>query len=71
MSFLSELTIGIPRLPCGITMPTAVLTTVKLVNSVTSDSDNSFNFVISAWPTSVSRLSWSHVLMNREEIDDK
>ena len=44
--FLSELTIGIPRLPGLFRMSTAVSSTIELVNSVTYDSVNLFNFAI-------------------------
>jgi len=44
MVFLSTLTIVIPRLPCLFRMAKAVSSTAELVNSVTSDSVNSFNF---------------------------
>ena len=43
-----ELTIGIPRLPCRSSMAKAVSSTVELVNRVTSDTVNSFNFEICA-----------------------
>jgi len=52
-------------------MAKAVSSTVELVNPVTSDSVNLFNFVMGAFPASVSPLSWSHVVMNGEELDDK
>jgi hypothetical protein len=41
-----KLTIVIPRLPCRLRMAKAVSLTVKLVNSVTSDCVNLFNFVM-------------------------
>ena len=44
--FLCKLTIVIPRLPCLFRLAKAVSATVKLVNSVTSDSVNSFNFAM-------------------------
>jgi hypothetical protein len=44
--FLGTLTIVIPRLPYLFRMAKAVLSTVELVNSVTSDSVNSFNFAM-------------------------
>jgi len=47
--FLCELTIRIPRLPCRFNMANTVSSTVELVNSVTSDSVNSFNFAICAF----------------------
>jgi len=46
MIFLCELTIVIPRLPCLFRMAKAVASTVELVNSVTSDFVNSFNFAM-------------------------
>jgi len=46
MIFLSEFTIVIPQLPCVFRMAKAVLSTFELVNSVTSDSVNPFNFVM-------------------------
>jgi len=49
MTRLSELTIEIPRLPCLLRMPKAVSSTFELVNSVTSDSVNSFNFAMWAF----------------------
>jgi len=49
--FLSELTIGIPRLPGLFRMSTAVSSTIELVNSVTYDSVNLFNFAIWAFPS--------------------
>jgi len=51
MTWLSELTIEIPRLPCLLRMSKAVSSTVELVDSVTSDSVNSFNFAIWAFAT--------------------
>jgi len=42
-------TIVISRLPCLIRMANAVTSTVELVNSVTSDAVNSFNFVMWAF----------------------
>jgi hypothetical protein len=44
--FLCKLTIVIPRLPCLFKMVKAVSSTVEVVNSVTSVSDNSFNFAM-------------------------
>jgi len=49
--FLCEITIVIPRLPCLFRMAKAVLSTVELINSVTSDSVNSFNFAMWAFAT--------------------
>jgi len=49
MIFLCKLTIVIPRLPCLFKMAKAVSLTVELVNSVTSDSVNSFNFAMWAF----------------------
>jgi len=46
MIFLCELTIVIPRLPCLFRMAKAVASTVELVNSVSSDFVNSFNFAM-------------------------
>jgi len=71
MTWLSELTIEIPRLLCLLRMAKAVSSTVEIVNSVTSDSVNSFNLAMWALPASVSPLSWSHVLMDGEEHDEK
>jgi len=45
-NFFSKLTIVIPRVPCLFRIAKAVSSTVKLVNSVTSDSVNSFNFAM-------------------------
>jgi len=42
--FLCKITIVIPQLPCLFRMANTVSSTVELVNSVTSDSVNSFNF---------------------------
>jgi len=70
MNFLCELTIRIPRLPSLLSMAKAVLPTVELVNSVTSDSVNLFYFGMSALPASVCPLSWSHVQMDGEALDD-
>ena len=47
--FLCELPIGIPRLPCHFSMAKAVSATVELINSVTSDTVNLFNFAICAF----------------------
>jgi len=47
--FLCTLTIVIPRLPCLFKMAKAVSSTVIVVNSVTSDSVNSFNFAMWAF----------------------
>jgi len=49
MTWLSEITIVIPPLPCLLSMAKAVSSTVELVNSVTSDSVNSFNFAMWAF----------------------
>jgi len=49
LNFLCKLTIMIPRRPCLIKMAKAVSSTVVLVNSVMSDSVNSFNFVMWAF----------------------
>jgi len=49
MTFLSELTIGIPRLPWLVRMPKAASSTVELVNSVTSNSVNLFNLAMWAF----------------------
>jgi len=49
MVFLCKLTIVIPRLSCLFRMAKAVSSTVELVNSVTSDSVNSFNFALWAF----------------------
>jgi len=49
MIFLCEHTIVIPRLRCLFTMAKAVSSSVKLLNSVTSDSVNSFNFAMWAF----------------------
>ena len=46
LNFLCELTIGIRRLPCRLSMVKAVSLTIELVNSVTSDNVNLFNFEI-------------------------
>jgi len=48
-NFLGELTILIPRLPCLLRMVKAVSSTVELVNSVTSDSVNSYKFAMCAF----------------------
>jgi len=47
--WLSEHTIVIPRLHCLFSMAKAVSSTVGLVNSVSSDSVNSFNFAMWAF----------------------
>jgi len=49
MNFSCELTIVIPRLPCLFNMASAASSTVELVNSVTSNSVSSFNFVMCAF----------------------
>jgi hypothetical protein len=46
MILLWKLTFVIPLLPCHFGMAKAVSATVELVNSVTSDSVNSFNFAM-------------------------
>jgi hypothetical protein len=46
MNILCELTVGIPRLPSLLRMAKAVSSTVEQVNSVTSDSINSFNITM-------------------------
>jgi len=46
MIFLCKLTIVITRLPCLFMMAKAVSSTVELVNSVTSDYVNLFNFAM-------------------------
>jgi hypothetical protein len=70
MICLSELTIVIPRLPCLFTMAKAVSSTVELVNSVTSESVKSLTLQCELLPVSVSPLSWTHDLMDGEELDD-
>jgi len=70
MIFLCEHTIVIPRLPCLFRMSKAVPWTVELVNSGTSNSVNLFNFAMWAFASKCSPLSWSHVLMDGEELDD-
>jgi len=47
--YLGTLTIVIPRLPCLFRKAKAVSSTIELVNSVTSDSVNSFNFAMWAF----------------------
>jgi len=77
MNFLWDLTFEIPRLPGHFKMTAAASSTVELANSVTSPSVNSLNFGM--WvtlgcelvPASVSPMSWSHVLMDGEELDEK
>jgi hypothetical protein len=49
MHLLYELTIVIPKLPCFFRMVKAVSSTVKLVNSVISDTVNLFIFVLLAF----------------------
>jgi len=49
MTWLSVLTMEIPRLPCLLRMAKAVSSTVELVNSVTSYPVNSFNFAMWAF----------------------
>jgi hypothetical protein len=44
--FLCKLTIVIPQLPCLFRMAKAGSSTIELLNSVTSDSVNSFNFAM-------------------------
>ena len=51
MIWLCELTIVIPWHPCLFRMAKAVSSTVKVVNSVTSDSVNSFNIAMRAFAT--------------------
>jgi len=46
MNLLCKVNIEIPQLPCLLKMTKAVSSTVEQVNSVTSDSVNSFNFVM-------------------------
>jgi len=48
-NFLCKLTIGIPRLPCRLSLAKAVSSTVELVHLVTSDTLNLFNFAIRAF----------------------
>jgi len=49
MNFLCELRIEIPRLDCLFSTAKAVSSTVELVNSVTSDCINLFNFAMRAF----------------------
>jgi len=49
----------------------AVSSTIEQVNSKTSNADNSVDFAMCALPACVSLLSWSHVLMDGKELDDK
>jgi len=46
MIFFCKLTIVIPQLPCCFRMAIAVSSTIELVNSVTSDSVEQFNFAM-------------------------
>jgi hypothetical protein len=46
---LCVLTIGIPQLASRLSMARAVSANIELVNSVTSDTVNSFNFAICAF----------------------
>jgi len=71
MNFLCKLTIVIAGLPCLFNKFNAVSSTVVLVNSEPSNSANSFNFAMCALPASVSAWSWSDVLMDGEELDDR
>jgi len=71
MDFLWKFTIVIPRLPSRFSMANAVSSTFEVVNSVTYKSVNSFNLAMCALPASVSPLSWSHILTDGEEVDDK
>jgi hypothetical protein len=52
-------------------MAEAISSTVELVNSVTSDCVKFFNFAMSTFASKCSPLSWSHILMDGEELDDK
>jgi len=49
MNFVCKLTIVIPRLFCLFSQTKAVSVTVELFKSVSSDSTNSFHFVMCAW----------------------
>jgi len=71
MICLCKLAIVIPRLARLLRMAKDASSTAKLVNSVTSDSVNSFNFAMWDFARKCSPLSWSHVLMDGEELDDK
>jgi len=71
MNILYEHSIVIPWPACPFSMPNAVSMTIKLVNSVTSDSVNSSTFQCALLAVSIYPFSWSHVLMAGEEIDDK
>jgi len=44
---------------------------IVLVNSETSNSVHSFHFAMFALPASVSPWSWTHVLMDGDELDGK
>jgi len=48
MNFVCELTIGMPLLPFLLSMGKAVSSTIELVNWVTADIVNSFNFMMCA-----------------------
>jgi len=70
MNFLCWRTIRIPGLPRLFSIAKAGLSTVELVNCVTSDSVDLFIVAMWALPASVSPLRWSHVLMDAKELVD-
>jgi len=51
MNILGELTIVIPQLPCIFSMAKAISSTIQLVNSVSSNSVNLFDFATCAFAT--------------------
>jgi len=71
MIWICEFPIVIPRLPCLFRMATAVSSTIKLLNSGTSDSVNSFNFAMWAFATKCYPIELVPCSNGWQELDDK
>jgi hypothetical protein len=71
MNLFCEFTIVIPQLSSFLSMTKAVLSTIEVVNLVTFNLANLFNFAMCVLPATVSRLSWSHGAMDGKELDDE
>jgi len=71
MNFLCEHTIILPQLAYHLSMVKAVSSMVVLINSDYSNSVNLFNFAMCSLASMIFPLSWSHVLMDGEKLDDK
>jgi len=71
MNFLREVTIVILHLPCLVGRANAVLWTFDLLHLDSSKFVKSLYLQCVLLPADVSPLSWSHVLMDGNELEDK